>query len=560
MRLRNLLAGCGGALAAVLAATSASAATSCEDLANFKAANLTITGAQPVTALATVAANLAQAQLAAPFCRVQGFIAPTKDSHIGFEVWLPQPDRWNGKFQAVGNGGFLGQINYRAILPGLNRNYATLTSDLGHINKGGAEDATWALGHPEKVIDYAYRGQHESVMAAKQIVAAYYGGAPKHSYFTGCSAGGISGLTELLRYPNDFDGYVIGDAVADHLGQEMGALWNTLEASLKTPAEAIQPAQIPLIHKAVLTQCAGKDGGLASDPFLTDPRACKVDLRVLQCKAGQAKDSCLSTAQIAIVQKVFKGPVDPKTGQQILMGINPGAELTWDRYFTGKKNPATADRPWGGFLMYMAYQDPDYLPGQKYLTFDFDKDYQALMKRVVAGEPLDASWNTRNRNLDAFRSAGGKIIQYHGWDDPNIPALEAIRFQASLRADIAQRHKLSPGQALAAQDSFHRLFMVPGMGHCTGGDGPWSFGQNASNRIDADPQTDTLAALERWVETGPAPERFVGSRIDAKTNKADLTRPICVFPKIAAYKGSGDVNAAANFACVVAKPQRQAKK
>lgn len=559
MRARYLLAGCGGVLAA-LVGTSALAATSCEDLANLKMPNVTITAATPVSALASVAANLATAQLAAPFCRVVGFATPTKDSHIGFEVWLPGPERWNGKFQATGNGGFLGQINYRSVLPGLNRNYATLTSDLGHVNKGGAEDATWALGHPEKVIDYAYRGQHESVTAAKQIVATYYGGAPKHSYFTGCSAGGISGLTELLRYPTDFDGYVIGDAVADHLGQEMGALWNTLEASLKNPAEAIRPAQIPLIHKAVLAQCAGKDGGLASDPFLTDPRACKFDFKPLQCRPGQAPDTCLTTAQIAIVTKVFKGPVDPRTGYQILSGINPGAELTWDRYFTGKKNPATADRPWGGFLMYMAYQDPEYLSSQKYQGFDFDKDYQALMKREVAGEPLDSSWNTRNRNLEAFRAAGGKIIQYHGWDDPNIPALEAIRFQTSLKDDLAKRQKLSADKAQVATDAFHRLFMVPGMGHCTGGDGPWSFGQNTANKIDADPETDTLAALERWVEKGTAPEKFLGSRIDAKTNKADLTRPICVYPKIAAYKGSGDVNEAANFACVVPKPQRQAKK
>lgn len=563
MRMLHKTALALGGVMAALVASPAFAATTCEDLAQFKAAGLTVTKAETTSSLASVAANMAQTPLDKPFCRVAGFLNPTSDSHIQFELWLPEAANWNGKFQSVGNGGFLGVLNYRAALPGLKRNYATMTSDLGHINKGGAaEDSTWADGHPDKVVDYAYRGEHLSVLAAKAITAAYYGKGPAHSYFTGCSAGGISGLTELLRYPADFDGYVIGDAVADHFGQEIGALWNTLEGSLKYPDQALTTPQLGVIHAEVLRQCAGKDGGLASDPFLTDPLTCKFKPEVLSCKPGQDAATCLSPQQIAIVRRIYGGPVNPRTGQSLMAGMSPGSELGWDKYFVGKKNPATADRPWGGFLMYMAFEDPTYLSQQKYLNFDFDKDAAALRRKVVGGETLDSSWNSPSRNLEAFRKAGGKVIQYHGWDDPNIPSPEAVKFLRSLVDEQIRRNHLTPAQAAAATAQFYRLFMVQGMGHCTGGDGPWSFGQAGGNR-DAgkpNPQTDTLAALEQWVEKDVAPESFTGSRVDIKAGTADLSRPICAYPKIPVWKGSGSTFDAANFACMAPGTRAPAKR
>lgn len=556
MKLAALL---GWACAAVfsLAATQALAATPCADLASLKAADVTITRAEPVDSLSEVSNAVAKAALTGAFCRVQGVIEPTRDSKIGFEVWLPLADRWNGKFEAAGNGGLLGALNHRAVLAAVNRDYAAMTTDLGHLNAGGEpEDSAWAVGHPEKVIDYAYRGEHLAVLAAKQIIEAYYGAAPRRAYYTGCSAGGIQGLTELLRYAKDFDGYVIGDATPDHLGQEVGALWNTLAASLKDPAEALKPAQISRIHEEVLRQCAGKDGGLASDPFLTDPAACRFNPASLQCQAGQEAGTCLTPAQIAIVGKIYQGPVDPRTGDAILSGVTPGSERTWGRFFTGKSNPATTDRPWAGFLMDMAYSDPAYLSQQKYLTFDFGQDYEALRRKVVAGETLDTSWNSRNRDLDAFIKAGGKVIQYHGWDDPNIPALEAVRFYQSLVDDQVRRHRLTRAQAVEATRKFYRLFMVAGMDHCAGGVGAWSFGQNGQAPLKDDPEHDTLAALDLWVEKGVAPESFVGSRPDAKTGAVDMTRSICAYPKIPVWKGGGSTSDASNFACVV-NPGRQ---
>ena len=524
-------------------------ATPCEDMAKFHAAGVTIVTATSADSMAQIPGGAGQ--LNTPVCRVSGFLTPTKDSHVGFEVWLPPADAWNHKYQAVGNGGLSGALNYRAMLPGFNRGYATMTTDLGHTNTppNAVEDATWALGHPEKVVDYAYRAEHLSTVVAKKLIETYYGHASSHSYFTGCSAGGIAGMTELLRYPKDYDGYIIGDATPDHLGQEIGALWNTLTASLADPPEALQPVQITLVHQEILRQCVGHDGGAPSDPFLTDPTACHFDPKVLECAAGQSSPSCLSSAQVEIFQKIYQGPLDPRTHESILSGLTPGSELLWSRYFVGKKNPVEPDRPWAGFLTDMVYSDPQYLAQQKYLTFDFDKDYQAVRHQKVAGESLDASWNTRNRNLEAFKQAGGKIIHYHGWDDPNIPPLEAVKFFMSVVADQAAHHRLPPEPALQRTQEFYRLFMVPGMGHCFGGEGPSSFGQNGQRATQADPEHDTLSALERWVESGVAPEQFMAARLNAKTGEADMTRPICAYPHKPVWNGSGSASEAINFKC-----------
>jgi feruloyl esterase len=540
----------------------------CEALAGLKLGGVTITKAELVTSLAVVSPALAK-ESAAPFCRVAATATPTADSAIKFELWMPAGAAWNGKYQALGNGGFFGFINQRGALGGVKRGYATMVTDLGHTNRPGAsEDATWAQGHPAKVVDYAYRGEHTSVVASKAILSAFYGKAAAHAYYTGCSAGGIQGLTELLRYPADFDGYVIGAATPDHLGQELGALWNTLQASLAFPADALKPAQISAIHEEVLRQCVGKDGGLATDKFLTDPRLCRFRVEALACKPGAAAETCLNPRQVAIVRAIYAGPRNPRTGEEHLAGIMPGSEQSWPTYFTGKTNPAKPDRPWGGFLMDMAYGDPEYLSGQKYLKFDFDKDVAALRKLMVGGETLDSSWNSRNRDLDAFAKAGGKVIQYHGWDDPNIPPLEAIKFRQSLADDLVKRRKLSPAAAMAMVESYHRLFMIPGMGHCSGGEGPWSIGAGGGPR---DGEHDFLTALENWVEQGIEPKRVIGGHLEGGAPgqgnpnggagapaKPDFTRPICAFPATARFSGKGDAADAANYSC--AAPSAPARK
>lgn len=551
---------CGGLLLAALGAKPALAATRCQDLARLQAPNVTITTAARVESLVAVSAHLPPTRLTTPLCRVKGFITPTRDSHIGFEVWLPPPGAWNHKLEAVGNGGMLGILNYRAMVPGFSRGYATMTTDLGHINHppGAAEDGTWALGHPEKVIDYAYRAEHVATLAAKRIIEDYYRAAQKHSYYAGCSAGGIQGITELLRYPKDYDGYIIGDATPDHLGQEMGALWDTLLASLADPTTALTVADLGLVHRAVLRQCVGKDGGAPSDAFLTNPPACDFNPEVLQCTAGQNPATCLSSAKIAQLEKIYRGPVDPLTGKSIRAGVTPGSELTWERFFAGKTNPAAADRPWAAFLVYMVYSDPSYLSKEKYLSFSFGKDYEAIRRQRVAGEPLDAVWNTRNRDLDAFEAAGGKVIEYHGWDDGNIPALSAVGFFDSIVSDQARRHHLSPAQAQQRTLRFYRLFMVPGMGHCGGGAGPGDFGEPGHRPSKVDAEHDTLTALARWVEHGAAPTQFIASHANPRARTISMTRPVCPYPQEPRWNGRGNPDAAASFTCVIPKQTRHA--
>lgn len=491
-------------------------------------------------------------KVSTPFCRVVGYLTPTSDSHIGFEVWLPPATTWNHRLEAVGNGGFSGNVNLRAMVPGLSRGYATMTTDEGHINKPEepVEDVSWALGHPEKFIDYAYRAEHVTTIAAKQIIAAYYGTAATHSFYSGCSAGGIQGMVEMLRYPKDYDGYIIGDATPDHMSQELGAFWNTMAASIADPSEAFKPNQVALIHKEALKQCVGKDGGASGDTFLSDPLACSFDPKPLACSAGAPADSCLSPAQMTDLGKIFQGPVDERTHKQILAGLTAGTETSWARYFTDKKNPVGTERPWAGFMAYVAYGDPDYLTKEKYLTFNFGSDYETIAQRKLSGQTLDAVFNTWTRDMDPVKAEGGKVIQYHGWEDPNIPSLEAVNFFNEVVADQAKRHHLTPQQAQEETEKFYRLFMVPGMGHCAGGAGPNSFGQNAP-AVKGNPEVDVLSALETWVDTGAAPEKFIGSRMDQKTRTVDMTRPVCPYPQTPVWNGSGNPDEASSFTCKV---------
>ena len=564
MKTNHLLAIASAAALSCCVAAEARAAepSSCGRIAELHVPNLTITSATDVAEPTTLTGGMGgPAQVAKPFCRIAGYLTPTSDSHIGFEVWLPPAADWNHRFEAVGNGGFAGSLNYRAMVPGLSRGYATMTTDEGHINKPEepVEDVSWALGHPEKFIDYAYRAEHVTTAATKQIIEAYYGSNPSHSFYSGCSAGGIQGMVEMLRYPKDFDGYIIGDATPDHLGQELGAFWNTLAASIANESEAFRPEQVSLIHKEALQQCVGKDGGASTDTFLSNPLACTLDTKPLACSAGSESNACLDATQVADLNKIFQGPVDSNTHKQILAGLTAETETTWDRYFTGKKNPVGTERPWAGFLAYVAYGDADYLSKEKYLAFNFGSDYEAITQKKIAGQPLAEIFDTATRDLDPVKSEGGKVIQYHGWEDPNIPSLEAVHFFEQVVADQAKRHHLTKEQALEETEKFYRLFMVPGMGHCAGGAGPNSFGQNPS-ATKSDPDADLLSALERWVDSGVAPEEFIGSRTNAKTHEVDMTRPVCPYPKTPVWNGVGDTSKAASFSCTNPSDAKSAQK
>ncbi|HLI86002.1 MAG TPA: tannase/feruloyl esterase family alpha/beta hydrolase [Bryobacteraceae bacterium] len=489
----------------VLAAVPVLAST-CEDLASRKLPDTAITLAEAVPAGELTlpggrgpAGTTTYKDLPA-FCRVAATLRPTSDSDIRIEVWLPTSN-WNGKFQAVGNGGWAGVISYREMADALRAGYATASTDTGHVGGSGK----FAYGHPEKLIDFAYRSEHEMTLKAKALVNAFYGSAPKYSYWNGCSTGGRQGLKEAQRYPADYDGIIAGAPA----NRSALALWIAF-AVLKDPASYIPASKYPLVHQAVLAACDAQDG--LKDGLIQDPRRCHFDPKVLECKGGD-EASCLTAPQVEAARKIYTAATNPRTGEKLFPSLVPGTELGW-AVLGGGPGPSAIilDQ-----YRYVAFQDPNW----NWRTFDFDKD-------IARSERPDILvMNATDPNLSAFFAHNGKLLLYHGWSDPNISALSTIQYYESVVDTM--------GTAKTANNV--RLFLEPGMGHCGGGEGPNVF--------------DKVGAMEQWVEKGRAPERIVASH--AVNGKVDRTRPLCPYPQVAEYKGSGSIDDAANFVCKESK-------
>jgi feruloyl esterase len=429
-------------------------------------------------------------------CRVAAVLKPSADSHIEMEVWLPE--KWNGKFQAVGNGGWAGNISYPAMATALQEGYATASNDTGH--KGG--NALFAIDHPEKLVDFAYRAVHEMTVQAKAIIAAHYKTAPRLSYWNGCSTGGRQGLMAAQKYPDDFDAILAG-APANY--QTHLHAWDLSVAvpALKDPASAVPPAKLAMLNRAVLDACDARDG--ITDGILNNPMACTFDVATLQCKAGDA-ENCLTAAQIASVKRAYE-PARTRNGHVVFPGKAPGSETQWGTYLGGQQAPGVST---GSFQV--AYNDPKWDPR----SFDLERDLP------LVDEKVGSIVNAVSPNLRAFKARGGKLILYHGWNDTAISPGNAIDYYTSVQ-------KWMGGN----QDDFIRLFMAPGMNHCAGGVGP--------------NQVNWMAVLERWREAGMAPERVDALRVT--NNRVDMTRPLCPYPQIAHYEGVGSTNDAANFTC-----------
>ena len=429
-------------------------------------------------------------------CRVVGRVSPA----VNFEVWLPASG-WNGKFQMVGGGGFAGVISYGAMATALDRGYATASTDTGHSTPGGS----WALGHPELVTDFAYRAIHETTVKAKTIVEAFYGNAARLSYFVGCSTGGRQGLIEAQRFPNDFDGIVAG-APANYWTHLMaGTLWPAT-ATLKDDATRLSAAKLSTINKAVLAACDARDG--ATDGLIENPLACGFDPATLQC-AGVENDACLTAAQVKAAAAIYSPSVNPRTKDVIFPGMPRGGELTW-RALAGGTAPFPIPID---FFRYFVHSDPNW----DWKTFDFDKDV------VLADEKFGALMNATDPKLGAFKARGGKLVMYHGWNDQLIQPSNSINYYSSVSKAMGARET----------DDFARLFMVPGMTHCAGGPGPNTF--------------DAVGALEQWVEHSTKPAQMTASH--STSGVVDRTRPLCPYPQVASYKGSGSLDEAANFIC-----------
>jgi tannase/feruloyl esterase len=492
---------CAFGLVVCLSASSAVAAP-CDSLAALALKDATITSTQLVPAGQFAAPRQQQAATSVfkdlpQFCRVQATIRPTSDSDIKVEVWLPA-NGWNGKFQAVGNGGWAGVISYAAMADAVRAGYASASTDTGHVGATGE----FALGHPEKLIDFGWRSEHEMTLKAKAVVQAFYGSAPRLSYWNGCSTGGRQGLKEAQMFPDDYDGIIAG-APANRTAI---SLW-IAHAVLKDPASYIPPAKYPVIHQAAVAACDARDG--LKDGLIDDPTRCSFDPKVLLCK-GEDSPSCVTAPQVEAAKKIYSPAINPRTGKELFGSLVPGTELGWGVQALGPEPSVNIYDQY----RYVVFKDPKW----DWKTFDFDKD-------VVRGDrPENLIMNATDPNMKPFFARGGKLLMYHGWSDPNVPTVNTIKYYKSVVETM--------GGATNAAKSV-RLFLAPGMGHCGGGEGPNVF--------------DKIGALERWVEQGKPPDSLTAShRTDGKV---DRTRPLCPYPQVARYKGTGSIDDAANFAC-----------
>jgi feruloyl esterase len=436
-------------------------------------------------------------------CRVTATLKPSSDSDIKVEVWLPV-EGWNGKLQGVGNGGWAGSIFYFMMANALRGGYAVVATDTGHA--GGMGDGRFAFNHPEKLTDFAWRAVHEMTVTAKAVIEAYYGKGPRLSYWNGCSTGGRQGLKEAQRFPSDYDGILDG-APANYMTHLAAhSLW-VAHATLKDPASYIRKEKFAALHKAVLDACDGLDE--VRDGVLENPRRCKFDPRSIECPAGTDTTACLTSTQVAAARKIYGPARNPRTGAEIYPGLEPGSEMGWGALAAG---PAPLSISADHFR-YIVFGNPEW----DYKTLDFDKD-------IAKADAIDNGLlNATNPNLRAFFNRGGKILMYHGWNDQLIAPGNSINYYNSVVKELGPD---------TVSKSF-RLFMAPGMEHCFGGEGPSVF--------------DGMSALEQWVEQQKAPEQLIASHIANGT--PDRTRPLCLYPKVAVYSGTGSTDDAANFVC-----------
>jgi feruloyl esterase len=501
-------------------------AAACENLSTAALPNTQITVVQ------TVAAGLFTPPYGAPldnlpaFCRVTGVIKPTSDSYIRFEVWLPASG-WNGKFLGVGNGGFAGSIDYNALGRNLKRGYATAATDTGHEAEAG--DASWAFKHPEKIADFGYRALHETVTNAKQLMQAFYSRSPQHSYFDSCSDGGREALMEAQRFPEDFDGILAG-APANFWTHMLTGGAAVAKEVYKNPAGYISSMKVPAIQAATLAACDAQDG--VKDGIINDPSRCRFDPSVLLCKGAESRN-CLTAPQVASLKEYYAGGRD-SYGKLIFPGFLPGAEEGpggWSSWILGS-SPGTA---YGfgyleNYFRYMVFEDPAWNP----VTTNIEAAESA------ADEKTARFLNANDPDLRHFQARGGKLILYHGWNDPAISALNTINYYNSVLSTL--------GASVAS--SSVRLYMAPGMQHCVSGPGPNWFGQVGTVTAKG-PEHGIYAALEQWVENGVVPDTIIATKYvgDNPAKGVQMTRPLCPYPQTAKYKGSGDTNDYANFAC-----------
>ena len=503
-----------------LTASAATAPTrSCEALTTLTLPDTTIVSAQLVTAGGFVppsGAGRLDASGLPSFCRVAAVTKPA----IRFEVWLPV-DTWNGKFQGVGNGANAGSIGYAAMADALKRGYATAGTDTGHQTEN-ARDGAWAIGHPELLDDFGYRAIHVMTDNGKKVVDRFYAQPAKFSYFMACSTGGRQALMEAQRFPDDYDGIVAGAPAINWSQFQAGGHMYVASLFNRDPESYLPATKLKALGDAVNASCDQLDG--IKDGILSDPRTCTFDAKALQCEVGKDDASCLTPKQVTAVNAVWAGS-HTSNGELIYPGYTRGAEAAggaWNNYVSG-------NGPLSGTHLAQGASTIGYLVHQSatWSLRDFDVEKDAAFARQTLGPTFDAF----DPDLTRFRSRGGRLLMYHGWNDPSISPLNTINYYEKV-VDVVKK-SAGVQNAEARTQEFARLFMVPGMLHCGGGPGPNTF--------------DMLTALEKWVEGKEPPERITASHVTDGT--VERTRPLCAYPKVAAYTGAGSTDDAVNFVC-----------
>ena len=445
----------------------------------------------------------------APFCRIAGTIEPA----VEFEVWLPA-EGYNGRLLALGNAAMAGSITFSGLAVWMSAGYAVFATDTGHKTTS-LFDASWALGRPDLIEDFGHRSLHATTENAKKITAAFYGEPAAHAYYSGCSKGGQQGLMEAQRYPEDFDGILVGCPAHDWTRFYAGGhLW-IARATLENPESYFPADKLSLLTAAVNLACDAADE--IEDGVISDPQGCVFDPQTLACAAGQDASTCFTQSQIDTLIRIYAAATTP-AGQKIFPGLFFGSESEWAGWVTGASpGEGLHFLAANDFFRYMVFEDPNW----NYLTFDFDADLAFAINKV--GRALDAS----APDLSAFRDRGGKLLVYHGLSDPDISPQSSIDYHEAVTAFFRGPSEVDP---------WYRLFLVPGMGHCGGGPGPG---------IDT---LDAQEKLEAWVENDGAPERLLATKTDAAG--IVTSRPLCPHPARASWNGSGDTNSADSFDCI----------
>lgn len=535
-------------LAAVLlfagaaSAQNTPSAQSCEKLSQLALSNARIVSAQAIDAGAFTPPAITPWLIGSPdlykslgaFCRVVVEATPSADSSIKIEVWMPAQG-WNGRFRGQGNGGFAGEIYYSGLALAVQQKYASAATDTGHSAPG--TDARWALGHPEKVTDFGYRAIHEMTQTAKTVIKAFYGNPAQHAYFAACSNGGRQALMESQRFPADYDGILAG-APANYWTHLLTTALANAQATTLGPGSYIPASKLPALARAVNAACDAQDG--VTDGVLNDPRQCKFDPASLLCKAGDSNE-CFTAPQITALKALYDGPHDANGGL-IFPGYLPGGEEGpggWATWITGTAPGKSLLFAFGGgYFSNMVYEKADW----NYRNTKVDDGLKAAEAKTAK------ILNATDPILSPFKVRGGKLILYHGWNDAAISALNTINYYSAVESKMGK----------ADTDAFSRLYMVPGMQHCGGGPGANSFGQLGEGAPD--PQHNLELALEQWVEKGNVPFEIVATRFvdDDPTKGVKFTRPLCPYPQVAKFKGTGDPNDAVNFVC--ASPNQYVEK